>query len=136
MAKTDKIMYTAIAGKTMPLIGLMALLGVGIGTGEERMDGVGLPTWVTVAALAIGVIKVVADAWASYRKSDFETLTNRAIAAEKKAAEKTEESEKLQKKVFELEATVRLAQTQASNAGVSTEQLALRKEVEPASTDG
>jgi len=136
MAKTDKIMYTAIAGKTMPLIGLMALLGVGIGTGEERMDGVGLPTWVTVAALAIGVIKVVADAWASYRKSDFETLTNRAIAAEKKAAEKTEESEKLQKKVFELEATVRLAQTQASNAGVSTEQLALRKEVEPASADG
>tara|TARA_R100000808_G_C2041845_1_gene81124 strand:+ start:159 stop:569 length:411 start_codon:yes stop_codon:yes gene_type:complete len=136
MAKTDKILYTAIAGKTMPLIGLMALLGVGIGTGEERMDGVGLPTWVTVAALAIGVIKVVADAWASYRKSDFETLTNRAIAAEKKAAEKTEESEKLQKKVFELEATVRLAQTQASNAGVSTEQLALRKEVEPASTDG
>ena len=136
MAKTDKILYTAIAGKTMPLIGLMALLGVGIGTGEERMDGVGLPTWVTVAALAIGVIKVVADAWASYRKSDFETLTNRAIAAEKKAAEKTEESEKLQKKVFELEATVRLAQTQASNAGVPPDQLALRKEVEPASTDG
>lgn len=134
MAKTDKILYTAIAGKTMPLIGLMALLGVGVGTGDDTMEGgVGLPTWVTVVALAIGVFKVMADAWASYRQKSFEEMQNRAIAAEEKAKTETDKSERLQKEVFELQAALRLAQTQAHHAGVSTEQLALREAVEPTS---
>lgn len=138
MARPDKILYTAIAGKTLPLAGLLALLSIGVTTGDDTMDdtmdgGVGLPTWVTVAALAIGVVKVVADAWASYRTKSFEELTNRAETAEDKAKAKakSEEAEQLQKKVYKLQASLSLAQTQAENAGVSADDLSLRDTVQP-----